>query len=239
MNTWQKIQRRWAKFWMRYAGLSLVGRLATWLATWFTPPYYGRRTLRRLNPQGYISPRATIHHTEFRINGQVFLGDDVVIYQDADGGPVTLGDRVHLFGDTYIQTGKGGSVTIEKNSHIQPRCQFSAYVSHIQIGRDVQIAPNCAFYPYDHGIAPDEPIMRQPLHTKGAIVIGDDVWLGYGVIVLSGVHIGDGAVVGAGSVVTDDVPAGAIAAGVPARVVKWRTESTAEEPVASLRADAV
>ncbi len=65
---------------------------------------------------------------------------------------------------------------------------------------------------------------QQALMSKGGIHIEDDVWLGYGVIVLDGVHIGKGAVIGAGSVVKQDVPAGAIAAGVPARVIKTRVE---------------
>ena len=58
--------------------------------------------------------------------------------------------------------------------------------------------------------------------SKGPIIIEDEVWLGYGVMVLSGVRIGRGAVVGAGSVVTKDVPAGAIAVGVPACVMRMR-----------------
>ena len=105
---------------------------------------------------------------------------------------------------------------------VQPRCQFSAYRAPIQIGCDVQIAPNCAFYPYDHAFARGELIRKQPLQTKGGISIGDDVWLGFGVIVLDGVRIGKGAVIGAGAVVTRDIPDGAIAFGVPARVVRTR-----------------
>jgi acetyltransferase-like isoleucine patch superfamily enzyme len=95
-------------------------------------------------------------------------------------------------------------------------------MSSIQIGCGVQIAPNCAFYPYDHGFARGQLIMEQPCKTKGGIIIDDDAWLGHGVIVLDGVRIGKGAVIGAGSVVTNDIPDGAIASGIPSRVVKMR-----------------
>ena len=71
---------------------------------------------------------------------------------------------------------------------------------------------------------PDMPISQQPLQSKGPVVIGDHVWLGTGVIVLSGTHIGTGAIVASGAVVTEDIPEGAIAAGMPARVVKLRKE---------------
>jgi acetyltransferase-like isoleucine patch superfamily enzyme len=86
------------------------------------------------------------------------------------------------------------------------------------------IAPNCAFYPHDHGMAPGQPIRDQPLQTKGPIIIGDNVWVGAGVVVLGGVEIGEGAVIGAGSVVTTSIPGNAVAVGSPAKVVKFRSE---------------
>jgi acetyltransferase-like isoleucine patch superfamily enzyme len=88
----------------------------------------------------------------------------------------------------------------------------------------VQIAPYCCFYPYNHGFAPGELIKKQPLRTKGGIIIDDDAWLGVGVLVLDGVRIGKGAVIGAGSVVTGNIPNMAIATGIPARVVKMRSD---------------
>jgi len=212
---------------MHYAGLGWGGRIATRLATWFAPPYYDRCYLARYNFQGYIAPTVTIHNVELRLGANVFIGDRVVIFQHFNGGPVELGDRVHLFDGNHIQTGQGGSITIGADTHIHPHCQLSAYKASIRIGCGVQIAPCCAFYPYDHGCAPGESIVNQPLQTKGDIVIDDDAWLGYGVIVLSGVRIGKGAVIGAGSVVTQDIPDNAIAVGSPARVVKMRGNITA------------
>jgi acetyltransferase-like isoleucine patch superfamily enzyme len=182
-----------------------------------------------MNPNGYFSPSAVIHHDCTLFGPKIFIGDKVVIYQAQGGGPVELGERVHVYGDTYIQTGSGGSIKIGRNSHVHPRCQISAYKSSVFIGQEVQIAANCAFYPYNHGIAPGKLIHEQELESKGDIVIEDDAWLGFGVIVLDGVRIGRGAVVGAGSVVSNDIPDEAIAVGVPARVVKMRADLLAVE----------
>lgn len=210
----------WSLFWMRLTGLGYFGRIATCLATWFAPPHYKRCRLAHFNPKGYVSPSTTIYHANLQLGANVFIGDRVVIFQDTNGGSVELADRVHLYGDTHVQTGDGGSLKIGSDTHIEPRCHFSAYKGPIQIGCGVQIAPNCAFYSYNHGFAPGELIKKQPLQTKGGIIIDDDAWLGCGVIILDGVRIGKSAVVGAGAVVTHDVPDGALAVGVPARVVK-------------------
>ena len=71
---------------------------------------------------------------------------------------------------------------------------------------------------------PDVPIMEQGITAQG-IVVEDDVWLASGAIVLDGVHIGRGSVVGAGAVVTEDLPSYSIAVGSPARVVRDRREA--------------
>jgi acetyltransferase-like isoleucine patch superfamily enzyme len=211
---------------MLFAGLGPAGRLAMRIAGWFTPRYRGRRGLAGRNRLGYIAPTAVINERELRLGPHVFIDDGVIIHQDSDGGPIELGERTHLWRDNIIQTGAGGSITIGKNTHIQPRCVFSAFKGSIRIGSGVQIAPNCGFYPYDHGMAPGLPIGEQPLQSRGDIVIDDDAWLGFGVVVLSGVRIGRGAAVGAGSVVTHDIPDEAIAAGVPARVIRMRNQTS-------------
>ena len=216
---------RWTRFWARKGGLSGFGRLSAWLATLFVPPYKGRTHLARLAPQGYISPKAELQHTDLELGNNIFIGDRVQIYKTANGGAVRIRSGAALYSDITIETADNGAVTIGEETHIQPRCQLVAGKASIIIGKRVEIAPGCALYPFNHGFSPGKKIREQPLVSKGDIVIGDDAWLGYGVIILDGVHIGEGAVIGAGSVVTQDIPAHAIAVGNPARVVKMRSDS--------------
>lgn len=209
---------------MRISGKGWFGRLATFLAALPAPPHYGREFLARCNERGYVAPWATIYHGDLRLGKHVFIDDRCMIFQNKDGGPVICGDRVRLYRDVILETGSEGYISIGTDASIHARCQLNAYRQSIEIGDQVMIAANCAFYSYDHGILPGDPIHRQPLTSKGPIRIEDGAWLGTGVIVLSGVTIGRGAVVGAGSVVTKDVPEYAIVAGNPARMIKRRND---------------
>ncbi|BCW45434.1 sugar O-acetyltransferase [Arthrobacter sp. StoSoilB5] len=91
-------------------------------------------------------------------------------------------------------------------------------VAAIQIGSHCQIGPNVQL------LTPTHPLEAKPrrdkLEAAKPIVIGDNVWLGGGVIVLAGVSIGENSVVGAGSVVTKDLPANVLAMGTPAKVIR-------------------
>ncbi|MGW0812028.1 sugar O-acetyltransferase [Streptomyces viridiviolaceus] len=91
-------------------------------------------------------------------------------------------------------------------------------VAAVRIGDDCQIGPNVQLLTPTHPLEPGP--RRDKLEAARPITIGDNVWLGGGVIVLPGVTIGDDSVIGAGSVVTKDVPAGVVAVGNPARVVR-------------------
>lgn len=219
---------------MRFAGLSPFGRLATILATWFALPHKASVYLASLNPIGYIAPSATVYHSDLILQGHGLIGDRVVIYQAKNGGAITLGKYVTILRDTILETGRGGHIKIGDTTCIHPRCQVNAYVAPIEIGKGCDIAPNCAFYSYNHGVEHGRPVRDQPLSTKGGIFIDDDVWLGVGVTVLSGVHIGKGAVIGAGSMVTANIPENAIAVGRPAKVIKMRYDvAPAEVEIAS------
>jgi acetyltransferase-like isoleucine patch superfamily enzyme len=177
--------------------------------------------------KGFFAPSAEIIDIDLRVGSSVFIGEHVVIARWGGAGAVELGDHVHLNREICMELFPGGSIKIEALTDVQPRCQFTSAVEPICIGSRVQIAPCCAFYSYDHGVEPGKLIGDQPLTSKGPIYVEEDAWLGYGVIVLSGVTIGQGAVVGAGSVVTRSVPANALAAGNPARVLKYRGETKA------------
>jgi acetyltransferase-like isoleucine patch superfamily enzyme len=98
----------------------------------------------------------------------------------------------------------------------------------LTIGSDVMVAAHVGIVGRDahttDGVG--ETMFSAPRGDRHAVVIEDDVWIGYGAIVLSGVCISRGAVVAAGAVVTDDVPPYAIVAGVPARIVRYRFSET-------------
>lgn len=234
----RRLRHRWASFWAGRSGPSFAGRLAGRLAAIRVPPYKGRAWLAELSERGYVSPSATIHHPLLRRGKHVLIGDRVIIYEGGNrGGSIELGDRTMLYADVLLETGREGSIRIGPGTRLHRGTHLIACVQPIIIGRDVGIAQNCALYSYNHGTAPDRPISAQPLESRGPIVIEDHVWLGVGVTVLDGVRIGTGAVIAAGSVVTGDVPANAIAAGAPARVIGMRGQPVEGRPGAD-RAEA-
>ncbi|GAA1467165.1 sugar O-acetyltransferase [Microbacterium thalassium] len=100
-------------------------------------------------------------------------------------------------------------------------------VARITIGEDCQIGPNVQLLTATHPIDPGT--RRAGLEGSQPITIGDNVWLGGGVIVCPGVTIGDNTIIGAGCVVTRDVPANVVAAGSPARVIRTITQPESEQ----------
>ena len=112
-------------------------------------------------------------------------------------------------------------IEIDSNTYINRQTIIDA-IALIQIGRDCAIGPNCYITDHDHGLDLPLPPLQQPMIAEKT-KIGDRVWLGANVTVLKGVQIGDDAIVGAGSVVTKDVPEKAIVAGVPAKILRMKT----------------
>lgn len=218
----RKLAPRWTRFWLKHQRNPFLGHTARRMAALFVPPFKPRMYLAKMNPTGFVEPTAQFSHNDLRLGKHCFIGDRVVIHQRQGGRFVLLGDHVCLYKDTIIETGLGGYVGIEERASLHPSCYLSAFEAPIIIGRGVMLAPFCVLYSHSHGLEKDIPIREQPLNTNGPIIIEDEAWLGARVTVLSGVRVGKGAAVGAGSVVTKDIPDNAIAAGNPAQVIRYR-----------------
>lgn len=155
---------------------------------------------------------------ELARGGDVSFGDDVYVAGSAGVfcSRLILGDRVYIGGNAYVT----GELEAGADSTINP---FAVVRGRITLGVAVRIGAYSSLLAFNHGFAPDQPVFTQP-HTSRGIVVGDDVWIGSNVTVLDGVGIGAHAVIGAGAVVTKDIPDWGVAVGNPARVVRDRRD---------------
>ena len=115
----------------------------------------------------------------------------------------------------------GTNIQVGKNFFANYNCTILD-VAKVVIGDNCQLAPNVSIYTAGHPLHPDT---RNTAYEYGiAVTIGDNVWIGGNTVILPGVHIGSNTVIGAGSVVTKDIPDWVIAAGNPCRVIRSITE---------------
>ena len=189
--------------WRSYAALEI--RLSYWFATWIT----------RLRFWPFISLSAGSYFQR-NVIFKPFLWRDGRL-------------RLVLKGRNIIGQGSvfQGSAPIEfgERSFCAGNCVFAANAG-IRIGKDVMIADAVSIRDTDHGIlAADRSMMDQDLVAR-PVTIEDDVWIGHGAIILKGINVGRGSVIAAGAVVTQDVGAGQIVAGVPAKPIGQRPLST-------------
>jgi len=172
--------------------------------------------------------------------GELYIADDPVLGEesrraqrlthqintmdpsDGDRRRTLLTELFSAFGEDSeirppIQCDYGYQTTIGARTFVNWGAIFLD-VAAVSIGDDVQIGPNVQFLTATHPLDPDP--RREKWEAAEPIVIGNNVWLGGGVIVCPGVIVGADTVVGAGSVVTRDLPAGVVAAGSPAKVIR-------------------
>lgn len=158
---------------------------------------------------------------------KITIGDNVVVDDncllDAKGTAnrgISIGSGVFIGRNTILSC-KDGDIDIQDGANIGFNCElFSA--SRVSVGRDTLLAAYCYLIGGDHDFSdPDEAILKQSRRSTG-VTIGDGAWLGAGAKVLDGVTIGNRAVVGAAAVVKETIPPGAIAVGIPARIVGQR-----------------
>jgi acetyltransferase-like isoleucine patch superfamily enzyme len=120
----------------------------------------------------------------------------------------------------------GPSILIGDGCFVGYGCEFNI-TNRIEIGDHCLIASGCTFVDHNHGTAAGDLIGSQPCPSS-PILLERDVWVGANSVILAGVTIGQGAVIGAGSVVTRAIPANAIVAGVPAEIIRFRDQTTRE-----------
>ncbi len=161
------------------------------------------------------------HPAKIRIGNGVTVDDLVVL--DAKGRSnhgIDVGDGVFLGRGTILSC-KDGDIRLGDHTNLGFHCEvFSG--SSVTVGRHGLFAAQAYLVGGGHEFeGADAAVIDQPRTSRG-ITLGDNVWLGTGAKVLDGVRIGNDAVVGANAVVSSDLPEGAIAAGVPARVLRKR-----------------
>jgi acetyltransferase-like isoleucine patch superfamily enzyme len=119
-----------------------------------------------------------------------------------------------------------GDVRIGAKTVMGQECTISAF-QHVSIGRECIVADRVMLIDFDHGVVEvDRPIREQGIYKRD-VRVGNNVWIGYGACILRGVTVGDNAIIGTSAVVTSDLPANAVGAGIPAKVLRMRDEPEA------------
>jgi len=152
-----------------------------------------------VNQKASFGPRCKVDRPWCVKIGRRFVAEDGVYLKIVDDNAVLE------FGD-FVFVGRGSEFDVGEK---------------VSVGDHTVIAPGCFITDHNHGISPLARVDQQDCIAR-PVTIGKDVWLGAKVVVVAGVRIGDGAVVGASSVVTQDVPPMAVVAGVPARLLRYR-----------------
>lgn len=135
-------------------------------------------------------------------------------------GRLVVGQGCHFEPGCWITMSDHARVVLGDDVWLNRNVMVAAE-REVTVGDHVMFANGCFIGDASHRFDdPDQPITWQGFTTKGPVRIGSNVWLGVNVVVTSGVTIGDRCVVGANSVVTNDLPAGTISAGAPARVIR-------------------
>lgn len=149
-----------------------------------------------------------------RVGDRCYAASSAAVFADA----LHLGDDSYIAAHAYVT----GAVVTGSDCTLNP---FTVVRGRVTLGNGVRIGAHTSLLGFNHLTAPETPVFEQP-HTSCGIAVGDDVWIGSHVVVLDGVTIGGHSVIGAGAVVTKDVPSWTVAVGNPARPLRDRRDAT-------------
>ena len=189
-----------------------MGELGDWRTWWVKRRWYerNRRLARRWRINRHMARSGAF--IRYPVEGEVL--------EALDSGRLRIGDSTLLEPGCWLTLGPEAEIEIGSGCFLN-RGTMLAAVERIEIGDHFMFANGCFIGDGDHRYDdPDVPITWQGFVPRGPVRIGDNVWFGVNCVVTGGVDIGDRAVIGANSVVTRDVPAGTIAAGAPAKVIR-------------------
>lgn len=169
------------------------------------------------------------NYNDIKIDASSPLYKDVLLRGARLRGKIVLGEGVKVLGGVYLR----GTITVGRYTTINgPNTDLFSLLNPITIGSFCSVARNVSIQEYNHDYDRltsyyfKKNLLGQTeaddVVSKGGIEIGHDVWIGTHSVILSGVKIGNGAVIAANSVVTEDVPGYAIVGGTPAKVLKYR-----------------
>lgn len=168
---------------------------------------------------------------QLTLKGHSFIHPSVKMHSAFIDGEVSIQEGCNIIYGVNISAGK--PVTIGRYSSLNgPNTDVTCSLNAVTIGAFCSIARNVSIQEYNHrfdGMSSylmhknvfKEPVVKD-LYSRGPVEIGNDVWIGSHCVVLGGTKIGDGAVVGANSVVSGEIPPYAVVAGSPAKIIKYR-----------------
>jgi acetyltransferase-like isoleucine patch superfamily enzyme len=187
--------------WMPWLYFQAPPEIRAWAEPWQQRIHDRLRQLEaaELDPRCFIAPDAKVFAEPMR--------------------PVRVAAGASIAAQAYVH----GPVDLDENVSINTGARLEGGRAGIRIGRDSRIATGVVIYAFNHGLAPDRSVRDQPVSSLG-VRIGKDVWIGANAGITDGVCIEDHAVVGMGAIVTKDVPAWRIVAGVPARPIGDRRD---------------
>lgn len=185
--------------------------MSAWRTWWVKRRWYERnhRLLRRWRINRHAARGGFF--IRYPVEGEVL--------ETLDSGRLRIGRDTLLEPGCWLTLGPKARIEIGEGCFLN-RGTMLAAVERIEIGDHVMFANHCFVGDADHRHDdPDVPVTYQGFVPRGPVRIGDNVWFGVNCCVTGGVEIGDRAVIGANSVVTRDIPAGTVAAGIPAKVL--------------------